>query len=146
MAPAVSPLVLPAPTLSVEADRIADAIIHSRPYHSAADLAGARDAGGAHVFGNRALYPESDGIEWSDAAAEEVFARVYEGATVRSRNFRVWIVAQSLASSSTPGRAPKVLAEVRKVLTLFADPGERAADGSIIAGKFKVKVMSCNEF
>ncbi len=142
MAPPVSPLSLSAPTLTDEADRIAGAILHSRPYHSAADLARAREPDGTAVFGNRSMYPDNNNIEWSDAAAEEIFARVYEGSTVRSRNFRVWIVAQALA----PGAVPQVLAEVRKVQTLFADPGERAADGSIVSGKFKTKVISSNEF
>ncbi len=142
MGPPVSPLLLSAPTLTNEANRIADAILHSRPYHSAADLARAREPDGTAVFGNRAMYPDNTEIEWSDAAAEEIFARVYEGSTVRSRNFRVWIVAQALA----PGAVPQVLAEVRKVHTLFADPGERAADGSIVPEKFKTTVISSNEF
>ena len=146
MAPPASSLTLSAPTLSAEADRIADAIIHSRPYVSAADLARARGSDGTCVFGERTMYPETDHIEWSDAAAEEIFARVYEGSTVRSRNFRVWIVAQSLAPSIMAGRAPTVLAEVRKVFTLFADPGERAADGAIIQDQFKTKVTYSNDF
>ena len=142
MAPPVSPLSLSAPTVANEADRIADAIIHSRPYLSTTDLARAKGPDGVAVFGNRAMYLENTNIEWSDAAAEEVFARVYEGSTVRSRNFRVWIVAQALA----PGAAAEVLAEVRTVHTLFADPGERAADGSIVPGKFKTTITSSNEF
>jgi hypothetical protein len=98
------------------------------------------------VFGNRALYQENTRVEWTDAAAEEIFARVYETATVRSRNFRVWIVAQALAPSIKPGATPGVLAEVRKVFTLFADPGQRAADGSIIPGNIKTSVTSSNDF
>ena len=142
MAPPVSPLPLCAPTMANEADRIADGIIHSRPYLSTADLVRAKGIDGVAVFGNRYLYPDNTNIEWSDAAAEEVFARVYEGSTVRSRNFRVWIVAQALG----PGAAAEVLAEVRTVHTLFADPGQRAADGSIVPGKFKITISSSNEF
>ena len=142
MAPPVSPLSLSAPTAANEADRIADAIVHSRPYLSTADLARAKGADGVAAFGNRAMYPDDAAIEWNDAAAEEIFARVYEGSTVRSRNFRVWIVAQALA----PGAAAEVLAEVRTVHTLFADPGERVADGSIAPGKFKTTITSSNEF
>ena len=142
MAPPVSPLSLSAPTSANEADRIADAILHSRPYHSTADLARAKGSDGVAVFGNRAMYPDNANIEWSDAAAEEIFARVYEGSAVRSRNFRVWIVAQALA----PGATAEVLAEVRTVHTVFADPGERAADGSINPGKFKTPINSSNEF
>jgi hypothetical protein len=146
MAPPVSSLTLSAPTSGAEADRVADAIIHSRPYHSAADLARARGSDGSYVFGERAMYPAADRIEWSDAAAEEVFARVHEGSTVRSRNFRVWIVAQSLAPSKAAGGAPTVLAVVRKVFTLFADPGERAPDGAIIQDQFKTQVTFSNDF
>jgi hypothetical protein len=141
-----SPLSLSAPTSNHDADRIADAIIHSRPYGSTAGLALAKESNGTSVFGNRALYQENTRVEWTDAAAEEIFARVYEAATVRSRNFRVWIVAQALAPSIKPGATPGVLAEVRKVFTLFADPGQRAADGSIIPGNIKTSVTSSNDF
>ncbi len=142
MAPQVSPFSLSAPTAVHEADRIADAIVHSRPYHSTADLARAKGPDGLAVFGNRVMYPDHTNIEWNDAAAEEIFARVYEGSTVRSRNFRVWIVAQALA----PGATAEVLAEVRTVHTMFADPGERAVKGSIIPGQFKIIITSSNEF
>ena len=146
MAPPVMPLSLTAPTASVEADRIADAIIRCRPYASTADLARATEADGTAVFGNRAIYQENKRIEWTDAAAEEVFARVYQAATVRSRNFRIWIVAQTLARSNNNGAAPQVLAEVRKVHTLFADPGKRAADGSIIPRNVTTTITSTNDF
>jgi len=146
MAPPVTPLSLAAPATSAAADRIADAIIRCRPYASTADLARATEADGTAVFGNRALYQENKRIEWTDAAAEEVFARVYQATTVRSRNFRVWIVAQTLARSNENCPAPQVLAEVRKVHTLFADPGKRAADGSIIPRNFKTTITSTNDF
>ncbi|MCX6865979.1 MAG: hypothetical protein NTV46_07120 [Verrucomicrobia bacterium] len=146
MMPPTTPLSLSAPTSTHDADRIADAIIHSRPYGSTAGLALAKESNGSSVFGNRTLYQENTRVEWTDAAAEEVFARVYEAATVRSRNFRVWIVAQAVAPSIKPGTPPAVLAEVRKVYTLFADPGQRAADGSIIPGKCKTSVTSSNDF
>jgi hypothetical protein len=146
MAPPVSPLALSAPSSALEADRIADAIIRSRPYHSPAGLASVRDSSGSAVFGNPALYPEADHIEWTDAAAEELFARVYEGATVRSRNFRLWIVAQTIVPTHSPGSAAVVLAEVRKVYTIFADPGQRASDGSIIPGNSKTKITSAHDF
>jgi hypothetical protein len=146
MMPPTIPLSLSAPTSTLDADRIADAIIHSRPFGSTADLALTRESIGTAVFGNRTIYPDDIDIEWTDAAAEEIFARVYEGATVRSRNFRVWVVAQAITPSITPGTSPAVLAEVRKVYTLFANPGERAADGSILAGKSKTTITSSNEF
>ena len=146
MAPPTAPLALTAPTATLEADRIADAIIHCRPLASTACLALATESNGMPAFGNRALYPDDTCIEWTDAAAEETFARVYEGGTVRSRNFRVWIVAQTLAVSSNKGAAPQVLAEVRKVYTLFTDPGARAADGAIVPGKCTTTITSANDF
>lgn len=147
MAPPVEPLALTAPTSAIEADRIADAIIHCRPYASTAGLALAVESDGTCVFGNRSLYPDDSRIQWTDAAAEEIFARTCEGATVRSRNFRVWIVAQAISPANTHGSAPVVvLAEVRKVWTLFADPGVRADDGAIIPGKSQTTLTSSNDF
>jgi hypothetical protein len=146
MAPPTSPLSVATPTAVVEADRIADAIILARPFASTAGLAFVRESNGSAVFGNREMYPDAANIEWTDAAAEETFARVYEGATVRSRNLRVWVVAQALAPSLAPGAAPTVRAEVRKVHTLFADPGRRDADGAIISGNCRTQITSSNDF
>ncbi|HEX7261665.1 MAG TPA: hypothetical protein VF258_07610, partial [Luteolibacter sp.] len=92
--PATSSLldVLDSPTHSIVADRVADAIIASRPIACAAELSAAslaprpatiRNAiDSSAVFGNRMMYPQGDNLQWSDAAAEEVFARVYESSTV----------------------------------------------------------------
>ena len=146
MAPPVVPLALAAPTAAVEGDRVADAIIRCRPYASTADLARATEPDGTAVFGNRALYHDNKRIEWTDAAAEEVFARVYQASTVRSRNFRVWILAQALAPSNAKGSPPRVLAEVRKVHTVFVDPGKRAVDGSIIPRNVTTTITSSNDF
>ena len=147
MAPPKTPLTLDAPTnTSVIADWIADAIIGSRPYSSTSSLAQAKEADGTSVFGNKMLYPDAEKIEWSDAAAEEVFGRVYESSTVRSRNYRVWVIAQAVAPTTNTISNPEVLAEVRKVFTIFADPGERASDGSIVPSKFKIKVTTTNDF
>lgn len=144
--PPITGLSLSAPASVVEADRIADAIIGSRPYGSTAGLAYARESNGCLVFGNKALYPEGKRIEWSDAAAEETFARVYEAATVRSRNFRVWVVAQAIEPSGVSGAVPTVLAEVRKVYTVFADPGERTASGCIIPANFNTTLILSDDF
>jgi len=146
MARPTAPLALAPATLLLEADRVADAVILGRPFGSTAGLALAKEPSGKYVFGNRELYPDATNIEWTDAAAEETFARVYEGSTVRSRNFRIWIVAQTLGPAPAPGQAPVVLAEVRKVHTLFADPGERSANGAIIPGKCQTRITSSNDF
>lgn len=125
MAPPTQRLELSAASRECEADIIADAIIRHRPYASPSEIARLCDDQGRPVFGNRESYPQNERIQWSDSAAEEVFARVYEASTVRSRNFRVWVVGQALASNG------EVLAESRKVFTLFADPVQRAADGGL---------------
>jgi Tfp pilus assembly protein PilX len=137
---------LSAPTNSREADVIADAIIKGRPYASPSELACVTGSGGEQVFGNSDLYPEQGRIQWSDSAAEEVFGRVFEASTVRSRNFRIWVVAQAVSPTTSSNASPEVLAEVRKAFTVFADPGERRSDGAIDFSKFKVSILHENEF
>ncbi|MFT3989814.1 MAG: hypothetical protein QM680_00245 [Luteolibacter sp.] len=146
MASPVELLKLKAPMLEKEADVIADAIIDNRPYASPSRLADLKDEDGRAVFGSRDFYKDGKEIEWSDAAAEEVFARVYEASTVRSRNFRVWVVGQALSPQVHVDGEPEVLAEVRKVHTLFADPGERDENGDIDPKKFKTRVIFTNGF
>ena len=147
MAPEVQALdTLSAPTLNIEADRVADAIIAGRPYATPSEIACAKDAANKQVFGNPDFYPDGSRIQWSDSAAEEVFGRVYEASTVRSRNFRVWVVGQAVTPTTSSTVAPQVLAESRKVFTVFADPGERESDGSIDPTKFRVKVLHENDF
>ena len=136
--PATQAIELDAPTHALVADRIADAIMHSRPFASPSQLAQVRGTDGLPVFGNPAMHQNPDRIQWSDAAAEEVFGRVYEASTVRSRNFRVWVVGQSLGGMAD---APEVLAESRRVFTVFADPGERRADGSLEPGNQRIRVL-----
>ena len=142
----VDALKLDAPKITLLADTIADAVISGRPYGSTSRIALAKDVGGREVFGNRDLYPDAKDIQWTDAAAEEVFARVYQAASVRSRNYRVWIVAQSLAPADSASSATEVLSEIRKAYTLIADPGKRAQDGAIIPENINMRVISSNDF
>jgi hypothetical protein len=145
-APPSEKLELDAPKTNSLADKIADAIIAGRPYASPSGMALAADEQGEAVFGNRKQYPESDDVRWTDSAAEEVFARVYQASTVRSRNFRVWIVAQALGPAEAAAGSARILAEVRKVHTLFVDTGSRATDGGLVPGNIKTRVLSTNEF
>ncbi len=154
MAPAVQPLTtLSALTEIKEADRIADAIIEGRPYATPSELTCAAGTDGKQVFGNPFLYPYTDSkrpfisrIQWSDAAAEEVFARVYESSTVRSRNLRIWVIGQSVSPTDITDTSPEVLSEVRKAYTVFADPGERKTDGTIDPTKFRISTLNENDF
>jgi hypothetical protein len=130
---------------AIAADRIASGIIASRPYASTGELAKARE------FGDKSLFPgfTNSGypmIQWTDSAAEEVFARTYEASTVRSRNFRIWVVGQSLKPAAASNTSPEVLAEVRKNFTVFADPGERKPDGSPDPLKFRLRILHENDF
>lgn len=136
-------LELGTPTKLLAADRIADAILRNRPFASGSELAAIVDENDKVVFGSRDIYPEFRDIQWSDAAAEEVFARVYDAATFRSRNFRVWVIGQSITG---PPDKPEILAETRRVFTVFADPGGRSVDGSIIPGNHRVRVTYENDF
>lgn len=141
----------PAPDVTLVADRIADAIIRSRPFASTAQLADTREADGTRVFGNAKLFPGFGGssypiMQWTDAAAEETFARTYEASTVRSRNFRIWVIGQALAPTTLTNATPEVLAEVRRAYTVFADPGERKSDGSIDPTKFKIQPLYEKDF
>ncbi|MES2439655.1 MAG: hypothetical protein V4584_11335 [Verrucomicrobiota bacterium] len=137
---------LSAPTSSKEADRLADAIIKGRPYATPSELACVTGTDGKQVFGNSDLYPDKGKTQWSDAAAEEVFGRVYEASTVRSRNFRVWVVGQSLMPTSSGNPNPEVLSEVRRSFTIFSDPGERDNDGAIDPAKTRITVLHENDF
>lgn len=149
MAPPVAPFKLSATELNTEANLIADSIILSRktkPFASPSALSEVRDSTNNLVFGNKNLIPNGASVDRSDSAAEEIFARVYEASTVRSRNFRVWVVAQAISPSSSAGGTPEVLAEVRKAYTVFADPGVRASDGKINPTKPTVTILNENDF
>ena len=143
MAPPVESLRLDAPQREVMADEIADAIMAGRPYPTPSRIALARNVEGIEVFGNRNIYPDEENVQWTDSAAEEVFGRVYQAATVRSRNFRVWIVAQSVAPATA---VSDVRAEVRKVYTIMADPGKRTPEGAVVPENVKTRILTVHDF
>jgi len=142
------------PDITAIADRIADAVIRSRPYAGTGELANAREVDGtvtSHVFGNQRIFPgfTTDSypfLQWTDSAAEETFARMHEASTVRSRNFRIWVVGQAVAPATAANANPQVLSEVRKAFTVFADPGDRNSDGAINPENFRLKVIHENDF
>ena len=147
MAPPKTSIELGTPTENKAGDVIANAIIANRPFASAAELASIEDPSGEKVFGNREMYSLGEKIEWSDSAAEEVYARLYEASTLRSRNFRVWVVGQAIAPLAKGSTAdPVVLAESRKVFNLFADPGGRTKDGEINEDTYEPRVTYENDF
>lgn len=135
--------------LRAEANRIADAIVEARkvrPFTSAAAVAAVLDPSGKPAFGNKDLLRNGTKIHRSDAASEETFARVHEASTVRSRNFRVWVVGQAISPVASLSAKPQVLAEVRKSFTVFADPGERKPDGTIDPAKSRLTILHETDF
>lgn len=149
MSPPVSPLKLTPEEINTQADEIADAILlarKSKPFASAAELCTVTNTDGALVFDVKKSLPIGNKLHLSDSASEELFARVYEASTVRSRNFRIRVVAQAISPSSKTNTNPEVLAEVRRAYTVFADPGTRNTDGSIDPKKFKLTILHENDF
>jgi type II secretory pathway pseudopilin PulG len=130
---------------NAEAGLVADAILAERArlgaFQALSQLAGVRDAQGRLVFGNPALHDKArPALRWSDAGAEELFARLHASATLRSRHFRVH--ATGLVVNKASG---KVLARRSRMATLFIDPGERLADGAIDPPKVRVETLYQSE-
>jgi len=110
------------PTVGSQADLFADAVINSRPLLSRAALSAIRvtPPGGSQpepFFGNPHQYNnQTPPSEWNDPGREELFAKVYNLATTRSRNFRVFVAGQSLDKNGN------VLSTVTKVYQVFVKP------------------------
>jgi hypothetical protein len=126
------------PTVSSQADLFADAVINSRPLLSTAALSAIRvtPPGGSQpepFFGNPHQYNnQTPPTEWNDPGREELFAKIYNLATTRSRNFRVFVTGQSLDKNGN------VLSTVTKVYQVFVKPN-RAADGTIQSQQVVIK-------
>jgi hypothetical protein len=118
------------------ADRFADAVINARPLLSASALSAIRDSQGQPFFGNSNQYNSNTNqtapTEWNDPGREELFAKIYNLATTRSRNFRVFVTGQSLDKNGN------VLSTVTKVYQVFVKPN-RAADGTIQSQQVEIK-------
>lgn len=142
--------VFSAPTTTREADLFADAVIAHRetngPFQSLGEFARLRRADGTAFFGNLANYSTrraqmtggtwTMGAEWSDAAAEELYARVANGSTVRSRNFRVHVTAEVISTNG--GR---VLARRSRYFQIFMQPGARPTAVSPMSAGFPLAVL-----
>jgi Putative Ig domain len=120
------------PTVSAAADQFADAVINSRPLLSTAALSAIRvtPPGGSQpepFFGNSHQYSstQTQPTEWNDAGREELFAKIYNLATTRSRNFRVFVTGQSLDKNGN------VLSTVTKVYQVFVKPTRDPTTGAI---------------
>jgi hypothetical protein len=157
---AIQPATVYGPQSSVAADAFADAVINVRqtqPFVSPSQLAQitATDKNGKAnqpFFGNPDQWINGGGpnvetsdtistttaptitkgtADWNDAAAEEYFGKIYNFATTRSRNFRVFVTGQVFipASGSNPER---VIATANKVYEIYLNPN-RDSSGNILS-------------
>ncbi|MGJ8724950.1 MAG: hypothetical protein ACSHYB_10375 [Roseibacillus sp.] len=121
--------------LTDEGGAIADAIIASRPFVSRSQLASLiypsglgldSDLVGKAVFGNKLNHDSDADLQMSDRAMEEVFSRVYNSTTVRSRNFRIHVIGQAL--EQTPSGNLRIKATRKKSYRVFVNPGEQNSE------------------
>jgi len=124
----------PSSAANVQADLFADAVINSRPLLSTAALSAIKDSQGQPFFGNPNQYNnQTVPTEWNDPGREELFAKIYNLATTRSRNFRVFVTGQSLDKSGN------VLSTVTKVYQVFIKPNRDPTTGAIISQQVQIK-------
>jgi hypothetical protein len=133
---------------SSQADRLVDAIVRGRPYVSAAavgDKAVDVTTVGGQVqskpaFGvdkNHAGWVDGQS-EWNDAATEEVFARLYNSSTVRSRNFRIFVTGQAIRARRSDPNQFDVLATRSKVYHVHIHPVRDPVTGMITRQRAEV--------
>jgi hypothetical protein len=122
------------PATPVEADKFADAVIKNRPFLTLSKLSGIlTDLADRNTlfFGNETQWSQDGPTEWNDSAHEDYFARICNGATVRSRNFRVFVTGQALDKNG------KVLSTVNRVYQVYLRP-IRDGSGKITAQQTQV--------
>ncbi len=131
-----------------EAGIIADAIIAGRPYVSLSQLADLTYPDdlqdprlrGRPVFGNKFNHSLGTRLQRTDRAAEEVFSRIYNSSTVRSRNFRIHVIGQAL--EQTPSGNLRVKATRKKSFRVFANAGSRDSRiGTINPANLKIETL-----
>jgi len=124
------------PTVSSQADLFADAVINSRPLLSTSALSAMRDSQSRPFFGNPNQYngsTQTPPTEWNDTGREELFSKIYNLATTRSRNFRVFVTGQSLDKNG------RVLSTVTKVYHVFVKPNRDSSTGAIQSQQVQIK-------
>ncbi len=73
--------------------------------------------------------------QWADRAAEEVFARLWNNSTTRSRHFQITVTGQAVRKSR--GGNEKVLATRTRVYQVFVRP-VRAQDGTLLRQEIEI--------
>lgn len=80
----------------------------------------------------------TDRVEWSDPALEEVFARIYNNSTVRSRNFRVFVTGQALKPRRSDPTQMEVLGTRSRVFHVFVKPIRDPETGVLVDQKIEI--------
>jgi len=121
------------PQLDAAGDLFAQAVIASRassPFLSTSQLNDIANERG-HFFGNPLQYPiEERATSTSNAGRNELFSKIYELTSVRSRNFRIYIGGRIVIRDPSSSAPPVVLASKFRELTTFVRPS-RDEDGLI---------------
>jgi hypothetical protein len=121
LTPATTNFVPPAAAVTAFIDGVLTNRIHRRPFFSTAELSTIATNTNASSWPTNAVFgnPNLMGVSlWHDAAAEEWFSKILPHTSVRSRNFLVHLVAQTV----TTGAVPTVLAEQRRIYQVFLEP------------------------
>jgi hypothetical protein len=121
--PAITPTTVFGPVsnspTAAQADVFANAVLASRPLLTRSQLSGILTNPAdttSKLFGNATQWSAGGPTEWTDTAREEYFARMFNLATVRSRNFRVFVTGQSLDKNG------RVLSTVSRVFQVHLNP------------------------
>jgi hypothetical protein len=114
----------PVQDTATQGDMFADAVIANRPFLSTSQLSDIQTSltdSTSKLFGNSSQWTSGGPTEWNNAAREEYFSRIFNLATVRSRNFRIFVTGQSLDKNG------KVLSTVSRVFQLHLHATRDAA-------------------
>src|SRR5205807_7217054 len=71
--------------------------------------------------------------EWNDSGREELFSKMLNLTTLRSRNFRIFITGQSLDKNG------KVLSTISKQFQVFLKPTRNPPTGAIQSQQVQIK-------
>lgn len=113
------PLVTNATFSPTIANEIAVNIINNRPYISPSQIAEKVPTSGTTKEIQTSF---GTGTEWNDSMMEEVFARIYNSSTVRSRHFRVFVTGQAIRPKRSQASDLEVLSTRSRVFHVFVRP------------------------
>jgi hypothetical protein len=120
-------------TAGGQADLFAEAVIRSRPFLSTSQLPTIVNSLGP-FFGNPQQWTDKiPPTEWNDSGREELFSKLLNLTTVRSRNFRVFVTGQSLDKDG------RVRSTVSKVFQVFLNSTRSPTTGAVQSQRIELK-------